>query len=74
MINCKRKVVMDKENKNEIEKKSQSKKKKLVLIIVTLLLVITGTTLAVWGYNYVTNTNILSYAEVKIEFLESSMK
>ena len=63
---------MDKENKNEIEKKSQSKKKKLVLIIVTLLLVITGTTLAVWGYNYVTNTNILSSAEVKIEFLESS--
>ena len=53
-------------------KKSQSKKKKLILIIVTLLLVITGTTLAVWGYNYVTNTNILSSDEVKIEFLESS--
>ena len=59
---------MDKENKNE----SNNKKKKLILIIVTLLLVITGTTLAVWGYNYVTNTNVLNTSEVKIEFLESS--
>lgn len=62
---------MDKENKNESEKKNKSKNKKLIAIIVTLLLLITGTTLAVWGYNYVTNTNVLNTSEVKIEFLES---